>query len=92
MTRRELITSDEYIIANLKGIVIEGASNEKIISDLLEFMSSLRNELLKTETSRTIDFNIRAKYKKWCKDTKRSGGILVHGSIQEFFDYLEKNK
>lgn len=30
-------------------------------------------------------------YKQWCKETKRNGAILVHGSINEFFDWLELN-
>jgi len=31
---------------------------------------------------------MRELYNKWCKLTKRSGGILVHGSVQEFFDWV----
>jgi hypothetical protein len=31
---------------------------------------------------------MRELYIKWCKLTKRSGGILVHGSVQEFFDWV----
>lgn len=27
-------------------------------------------------------------YKKWCKETKRSGGILIGKSIHEFFEVL----
>ena len=30
-------------------------------------------------------------YNQWCKETKRSGGILVGGSIQEFFIWLDNN-
>lgn len=29
-------------------------------------------------------------YKEWCKETNRNGGVLVHGSIYEFFDWLEQ--
>jgi len=36
-----------------------------------------------------IDINIL--YKQWCKETKRGGGILVGGSIKEFFDWLKQN-
>lgn len=28
-------------------------------------------------------------YKKWCKDTKRNGAILVGGSIREFIKVIE---
>jgi len=28
-------------------------------------------------------------YKQWCKETKRSGGILVGGSINEFFRWVD---
>jgi hypothetical protein len=31
-------------------------------------------------------------YKKWCKETKRNGAVLVGGSIKEFFDWLEKEE
>lgn len=31
-------------------------------------------------------------YKQWCKETKRNGAILVHSSINEFFEWLELNK
>lgn len=30
-------------------------------------------------------------YKQWCKETKRNGGVLVGGSIKEFFEWL-RNK
>lgn len=30
-------------------------------------------------------------YQIWCKDTKRSGGVLVGSSIREFFKWLEDN-
>jgi hypothetical protein len=33
---------------------------------------------------------MRNKYKEWCKETKRGGAILVGGSINEFFDWLDK--
>ena len=28
-------------------------------------------------------------YNEWCKETKRNGAVLVGGSIQEFFDWLQ---
>ncbi len=34
---------------------------------------------------------IELAYKQWCKDTKRNGGVLVGGSINEFFTYLSSN-
>ena len=34
---------------------------------------------------------IKDLYKQWCKETKRNGGVLVGGSINEFFDWLEDN-
>lgn len=30
-------------------------------------------------------------FKKWCKDTKRSGGVLVGKSIHELMSHLEKH-
>lgn len=30
-------------------------------------------------------------YKKWCKETKRSGGVLVGSSIREFFKWITDN-
>lgn len=30
-------------------------------------------------------------YKQWCKETKRTGSVLVYGSINEFFKWLEDN-
>lgn len=30
-------------------------------------------------------------YSQWCKETKRNGAILIGGSIQEFFIWLENN-
>ena len=29
-------------------------------------------------------------YKQWCKETKRSGGVLVGSSIQEFLAYAQR--
>ena len=29
------------------------------------------------------------KFKKWCSETKRSGGVLVGSSIKQFCDYLD---
>ena len=28
-------------------------------------------------------------FKQWCKETKRSGGVLVGSSIREFFAWYE---
>ena len=28
-------------------------------------------------------------YKEWCRETNRAGGVLVQGSIQEFFKWLD---
>ena len=36
------------------------------------------------------NFSINSLYKKWLKDTKRSGSVLVGSSIREFLDYAEK--
>lgn len=33
--------------------------------------------------------SLNTAYKKWCKETKRSGGVLVGGSIREFFAWYE---
>jgi hypothetical protein len=30
-------------------------------------------------------------YRKWCRETKRSGGVLVGGSIWQFFDWVKEN-
>lgn len=30
-------------------------------------------------------------FKQWCKETNRSGGVLVGSSIKEFCDWLDKN-
>lgn len=35
-----------------------------------------------------MEEEINQHYKDWCKETKRNGAILIHGSIQEFFKYL----
>ena len=29
-------------------------------------------------------------FKQWCKETKRSGGVIVGSSVREFFDYVTK--
>ncbi len=34
-----------------------------------------------------IDF--KKEYEQWCKDTKRSGGVLVGSSIQELLLYFQ---
>lgn len=31
-------------------------------------------------------------YTQWCKETKRSGSVLVGSSLREFFKYYEENK
>jgi len=36
--------------------------------------------------------SIQELYKIWCKETKRSGGVLVGSSIQEFFKWLDDNQ
>ena len=33
---------------------------------------------------------IKEEYKAWCKATKRNGAVLVGGSIQEFFNSIDK--
>lgn len=35
--------------------------------------------------------DIREKYKQWCKETKRNGSVLVGGSMQEFFNWLDES-
>ena len=37
-----------------------------------------------------MENDIEKLYKKWCKETKRNGAILVGGSIREFFEWLQK--
>jgi hypothetical protein len=37
-----------------------------------------------------MENNLEILYKKWCKQTKRNGAILVGGSIREFFDWLQQ--
>lgn len=32
---------------------------------------------------------IQDKFKAWCKETRRTGSVLVAGSIREFFEYLK---
>lgn len=31
-------------------------------------------------------------YTEWCKETKRTGSVLVGGSIKEFFEWLDDNE
>lgn len=38
-----------------------------------------------------MENNIEILYKKWCKETKRNGAILVGGSIREFFNWLQQS-
>lgn len=35
--------------------------------------------------------DIKEAYKQWCKETKRNGSVLVGGSIQEFFEWLDES-
>lgn len=35
--------------------------------------------------------SIKTLYEQWCKQTKRKGNILIGGSINEFFEWLETN-
>ena len=35
--------------------------------------------------------NLKELFKKWCKDTKRSGGVLVGSSVREFLYHIEAN-
>lgn len=35
--------------------------------------------------------NLKELFKKWCKETKRSGGVLVGSSVREFLDHVESN-
>ena len=35
---------------------------------------------------------IKELYKQWCIETKRNGAVLVGGSINEFFEYIEEEK
>lgn len=51
-------------------------------------MDDYEYQTIKTPKSYTVS-EIKTYFKKWCKETKRSGGVLVHGSIQEFFNYLK---
>lgn len=30
-------------------------------------------------------------FKQWCKETNRTGGVLLGSSVREFFEWLEKN-
>lgn len=33
---------------------------------------------------------VKEYFQQWCKETKRSGGVLVHSSIGEFLDKIEE--
>lgn len=37
-----------------------------------------------------MENDIERLYKKWCKETKRNGAVLVGGSIREFFEWLQQ--
>ena len=37
------------------------------------------------------EISIKILYEQWCKQTKRKGNILIGGSINEFFEWLEPN-
>lgn len=36
--------------------------------------------------------DIEELFKIWCKETKRSGGVLLGSSIREFFQWLKQYK
>lgn len=36
--------------------------------------------------------SIKSEFKKWCKETNRTGGVLLGRSLQEFFDWLEEKQ
>jgi hypothetical protein len=31
-------------------------------------------------------------FKEWCKETKRTGSVLMGSSVREFFEWLEQKK
>lgn len=33
---------------------------------------------------------IQQLYNQWCKETKRTGSVLVGGSIREFFEWVDE--
>lgn len=33
--------------------------------------------------------NLQESFKIWCKETKRSGGVLIGSSVREFLEYVE---
>lgn len=45
----------------------------------------------KAETTKreVMSLDVKEYFLKWCKETKRSGGILVGSSIQEFLTHLQ---
>lgn len=34
--------------------------------------------------------DLHSLFKQWCKQTKRSGGVLIGGSVREFLDWLDE--
>ena len=40
--------------------------------------------------SEESQISLNSLFKKWCKETRRSGGVLVGSSIREFLEYVEK--
>lgn len=35
------------------------------------------------------EIDVKKEFKSWCKDSKRSGGVLVGSSIQEFLTHIQ---
>lgn len=55
-----------------------------------DYFKSLATKALKDYTS-SIKEGLKEKYKQWCKETKRNGGVLVGGSMYEFFKWLDES-
>lgn len=36
--------------------------------------------------------NIEQAFKKWCKETGRSGGVIMGSSLREFFNYFQQQQ
>lgn len=51
-------------------------------------MRNNKSEEKPKEQQEAIPADLQQWYKDWCKETKRSGGILIGSSVREFIDYV----
>ena len=49
-------------------------------------------QLKKNGNLKIIDMNLIEGFKIWCKQTNRSGGVILSSSLREFFDWYEKKQ